>query len=118
MAKCITMNYDVWRSQVPEGLQLKLDARKVKALIGRTETREMLEWVAAEAETLMKGFAPVRTGNLRRSITHRVYIKDNSWAALVGTNVRYAIFQEYGTRFHPEHPFVRPALMALQRRYG
>ncbi len=103
---------------MPEPLVLKLNPRKVRRLLGTDDTREMITRVAQEAETLMKARAPVRTGNLRRSITHRVLGDGKRWYALVGTNVKYAIFQEYGTRFHVAHPFMRPALDELRRRYS
>ncbi len=103
---------------MPEGLTLKIDPRKVAKLTGTKDAQTMITIVAQETESQMKSFAPVRTGNLRRSITHRVFIDGKSWAALVGTNVKYAIFQEYGTRFHPAHPFMRPAIEAIRRKYS
>lgn len=50
--------------------------------------------------------APVDTGNLRDSITYEVSEDD----AKVGTNVDYAIHQEFGTRKMAAQPFLRPAL--------
>lgn len=41
------------------------------------------------------GLAPVDTGNLRRSIEKKVALAEE--AVYVGTNVEYAIYQEYGT---------------------
>ena len=50
--------------------------------------------------------APVDTGNLRDSITYKVDGDEGK----VGTNVEYAIHQEYGTKKMSAQPFLRPAL--------
>lgn len=60
---------------------------------------------AVEAEA--KVAAPVKTGNLRRSI-HTVPLDASH--AQVGTDVEYAPHQEYGTRNMPAHPFLTPAV--------
>ena len=51
--------------------------------------------------------APVDTGNLRSSITHKV-VSDEE--ARVGTNVDYAPWVEGGTSKMAAQPFLRPAL--------
>lgn len=43
---------------------------------------------------------PVRTGNLRSSITHQTTIEGNRVRLSVSANARYARFVEYGTRPH------------------
>lgn len=48
-----------------------------------------LEIIGGQAETYAKQLAPVRTGNLRNSITHLVEDGDEK-AAVIGTNVEYA----------------------------
>lgn len=48
------------------------------------------------AETYAKKEAPVDTGRLRNSISHKV--DKNEPAAYIGTNVEYAPYQEFGTR--------------------
>ena len=57
---------------------------------------------AGDAEVL----APVDTGNLRNSII--VQVESPLIAATVAT-AEYAVYQEYGTRFQPPQPFMRPA---------
>ena len=51
--------------------------------------------------------APVDTGNLRGSITHKVVSDDE---AQVGTNVDYAEYVERGTKNMAAQPYLRPAL--------
>lgn len=53
-------------------------------------------------------YAPVRTGHLRESITHRV--DATSHVLYVSAPVSYAYYQELGTRHIPPHPYLRPAL--------
>lgn len=52
-----------------------------------------------EGERLSKGFAPVKTGHLRRSITNQpATFAGGSVRGAWGTNVPYAPYQEFGTR--------------------
>lgn len=50
---------------------------------------------------------PVDTGNLRDSLQTT---KDTDGGTLVGTEVAYAVFVEYGTSVMAAQPFLRPAL--------
>ena len=59
-------------------------------------------------EAKAKKLCPVDTGLLRSSILPVV----ESWAeAYVGTNVKYAIFVEYGTRKTKAQPYLEPAFL-------
>jgi HK97 gp10 family phage protein len=49
----------------------------------------------------------VITGNLRDSIV-REKVKEKHHRIVVGMS--YGAFEEYGTRFRPAHPFLRPAV--------
>lgn len=54
--------------------------------------------------------SPVDTGRLRSSIM-ATRGKDATGAFVdIGTNVQYAIFVEFGTRYQSAQPFLRPAL--------
>lgn len=66
------------------------------ALKGATE--KALERCGLQAEGYAKDLAPVDTGNLRNSISHRT--DDN--AAYVGTNNEYAAYVELGTGKYAE----------------
>ena len=54
--------------------------------------------------------APVDTGRLRSSITSEVRGVGADTVGVVGSNVVYAPYQEFGTRKMPAHPYLRPAL--------
>ena len=64
-----------------------------------------------EADATLR--APVDTGNLRSSITHKV-VSDEE--ARVGTNVDYAPWVEGGTSKMAAQPFLRPALDENENR--
>ena len=51
--------------------------------------------------------APVDTGFLRASITHKVIAFDT---VIIGTAVEYAAYQEFGTVKMVAQPFLRPAV--------
>lgn len=95
--------------------KVALDRNAVEAVGGSAGVVGALTILAQAGEAVAKDKAPVDTGNLRRSINHEVYPSRRKPYARVGTNVRYGIFQELGTRFHPAQPFMRPAIEAIKR---
>jgi uncharacterized protein (UPF0333 family) len=68
--------------------QAEMDARN----------RKLITKIVIKAEANSKRVTPVRTGNLRRSLTHRVV---SSTEGRVGTNVNYAKWVHDGTRRYP-----------------
>lgn len=84
----------------------------------KTELRRRNLAAALTLEAAAKRRAPVDTGRLRSSITHQA---DES-GLVYGTNVKYGIHQELGTRHQEPQPFLVPALTAslsaLERIYG
>lgn len=80
------------------------------------ETRDAIVLCTQVLERSAKQHAPVRTGNLRRSIYSEVTFERGTWVGRTGTNVKYGFFQEVGTVNHPAHPYLRPALAELQAR--
>lgn len=67
---------------------------------------------AIKVESAAKRLAPVDTGRLRSSVTHELGADSDGLVARVGTNVHYAVHQEFGTSRMSAHPFLRPALGA------
>lgn len=67
---------------------------------------QAVQGAGIETEAEAKKAAPVDTGRLRSSIQ---YARQEKMKCSVGTNVSYAIYQEYGTYKSPAHPFLFPA---------
>jgi len=101
-----------------EGYRLEFDENALRSLGGSDDMRRSLEIVGQVGEASAKDHVAVKTGNLRRSITHEVGGSAEHPYVRIGTNVRYGIYQELGTRFHPAHPFLRPALADIASVLG
>lgn len=98
------------------GYTIKLDESAISSLGGSGGVVTALTVLSQVGEATAKEHAPVDTGNLRRSITYEIDTKtDRNPFSRVGTNVRYGIYQELGTRHHPAQPFMRPAMEAVRR---
>lgn len=69
---------------------------------------------AIRVDRTAKRLAPVDTGRLRSSIAWQLETDARGLHAVVGTNVHYAIHQEFGTSRMAAHPFLRPALEAAK----
>jgi HK97 gp10 family phage protein len=67
---------------------------------------DLIRRTAFAIEARAKQLCPVDTGRLRNSITTDI---TGPGSATVGTNVVYAPFQEFGTRFQKGKPFLTPA---------
>ena len=88
---------------------IKLESHKDEAIELKNEAiGRALEIIGLVAERYSKGYAPVDTGRLRNSISHQV--SEEEEAVYIGTNVEYAPYQEFGTRFQRGTPFLAPAL--------
>lgn len=63
---------------------------------------------ARSATASAKRRAHVITGNLKRSI-HWVRLSEGKFVVRVGAY--YGVYEEYGTRHRPPHPYFRPAVV-------
>lgn len=72
---------------------------------------EVLEVVGQQWVREIRGFAPLKTGRLRRSYTYEVG-SGGAWVE-VSSNVIYAPYQEYGTYAIAGTPHVRPGTDAV-----
>jgi len=77
---------------------------------------EAVDSLATSIAGNAKTFAPVKTGHLRRSITKAETLRSHdSIVGKVGTNVFYAIFQEFGTIYFAGRFFFTRALEIAKR---
>lgn len=71
--------------------------------VGHVATMPMAQYVAKQA----RGYAHVITGEMRdKTVAHKL---SDTEAEVVSTS-DHAEFEEFGTRFRPPHPFIRPAM--------
>lgn len=77
--------------------KLRSDGKQVREAVRKTMGRIVLELLVKVKRDKLSGQAlNVRTGRLRRSITQRVEVNGNDVEGVVGTNVEYGKFHEYG----------------------
>lgn len=67
-----------------------------------------------QVERAAKQLCPVDTGRLRSSVTHELDRDGQGIVGVVGTDVDYAPYVEFGTSRASAQPFLRPALGAAQ----
>ena len=105
--RLIIMDVD-WKALEKIGRGLRAAPGIIQEELGKAVTE-----LAFVIEGHAKKLCPVDTGLLRSSILPVV----ESWAeAYVGTNVKYAIFVEYGTRKTKAQPYLEPAFLEGKRR--
>ena len=85
------------------------DDSKLKAEVNQ-KVRVNMEKAVLMVENDAKRFVAVDTGRLRSSITHDITESKDEIKGVVGTNVVYAIVQEYGDSRQSGTPYLRPAL--------
>lgn len=74
------------------------------------DVKEVVKLNGSEMQRNTQRKAPVAKkggGNLKRNV--KLYIEDKGFTARVKSEADYAPYQEYGTRFQPGTPHVRPA---------
>jgi len=74
------------------------------ANVGEITPLMMAQYVAKKA----RGYAHVITGYMKE---HTVAHKISDTKAEVISTAPYAGFEEFGTRYRPAHPFIRPAII-------
>lgn len=83
-------------------------AEQVKKLINESALKGITE-ACLLVEGQAKALAPVDTGLLRDSITHKVEARDGELVGVVGTHVEYAPHIEYGTKNINAQAFLLPS---------
>lgn len=77
---------------------------------------DMLERVCADGAEQARRLAPVDTGDLQDSISHRVRKVRRGLVGRVFASDRAATFKELGTRYQPAEPYLRPGVLIAIRR--
>ena len=90
-------------------IEVKVTSNREEAIKAKDEAvARALEKMGLVAERYAKEYAPVDTGRLRNSISHES--APDEGAVYIGSNVEYAPYQEFGTRYQSGTPFLRPAV--------
>lgn len=93
----------------PEQFVVYLDKSLTKS---DSELQSVIDKAAAVCEAEAKQDCPVDTGNLRGSIhTEKGHLED-----IVGTDVEYAPYVEFGTYKMGAQPYMQPGADAAQQR--
>ena len=74
--------------------------------------RELVKKAAGDVQGAARRLAPVKTGNLKRSIM--VDIAPGGMSAKVTANADYSAYVEYGTRYKVARPYMQPAAQIVQ----
>lgn len=97
-----------------EGLdELAKNLDKLKPSFERTTLRTALRNAAKPVVKLMRRFAPVERGDLKKGIRSKAKVQRNGFGYVdIGPtrDLFYAGFQELGTSEFSANPFMRPAL--------
>jgi HK97 gp10 family phage protein len=91
--------------------------RKLKALpeVVERAARAAVKEEVGEAADDLRRFAPVKSGELRRSVQEEIAKKGLSGTAAV--TARHAEFVVHGTSDTPANDFVTPVVNAVRRRF-
>lgn len=90
-----SMTFEIKSDNIQQAIKDK-DERVVKALVQ----------IGLMMERYAQNRCPVRTGRLRSSITN----DHDDTSVIVGTNVEYAPYVEYGTSRQRAQPYLKPSV--------
>lgn len=89
--------------------------KKLKKNVSMHAVKAVVRVNGAELQSKAQDYAPVDTGNLKRSIGLK--IEDAGLTARVAPTAEYAEYVEYGTRFMESQPYMRPALGEQKQQF-
>lgn len=107
-------------ADVSELLRLAADLERSSGRLGRDGAR-VVRQEAESVKRTMQAAAPVRTGELRDSISVEAFGsgRSGSMSAVIGPTgaQRYAFYQEFGTSRMPPQPFAEPSARAAESSF-
>jgi HK97 gp10 family phage protein len=101
-------------------IKISSDVEKILREFNKTETVEkdvskLIKNTLHNIERDAKKSCPVDTGRLRGSITTNII---STYSGEVGTNVEYAGWVEYGTRYQSAQPYFEPAVEKNEDKFN
>ena len=94
-------------------MSFKIDDAGIRGLGSATEMRAYMEAIGQACEVEVKDLAPVASGDLRDSVSHRVEREATGLVATVFFGKFYGIFKEFGTSREAAKPFLRPGVLKV-----
>ena len=91
-------------------------AKRLNELANLRDVQNAVKLNTTEMHRKASRRVPVDTGHLKRSLT--IDFSDGGLTGRVSTDVEYAIYQEYGTRFISPRPFFRPSLYEQREQFA
>jgi len=94
-------------------MQIEIDDKRVQAMLKKMNPAiqqalsRFLKKAGIIVKSSAKANAPVDTSNLRGGISSR---PEGIRQVIIGPNVDYGIYQEFGTKYMKAQPYMRPAL--------
>ena len=79
------------------------------------EVKNSVKKHTLEMEAKAKKFAPYLSGHLKRSIHSSFY--NRGLSGEISTNVKYSVYQEFGTRYMAAQPFFFPAFLTTRSNF-
>ena len=105
-------------------IKISSDAEKILRKFNKTETvekdvsklvKDTLHNIERDAKLNLTKNDSVKSGRLRGSITTNII---STYSGEVGTNVEYAEYVEYGTRYQSAHPYFEPAVEKNEDKFN
>lgn len=101
-------------------IKISSDAEKILKKFNNTATVEkdvskLIKNTLHNIERDAKKECPYDTGRLRGSITTNII---STYSGEVGTNVEYAEYVEYGTRYQSAQPYFEPAVEKNEEKFN
>jgi HK97 gp10 family phage protein len=88
---------------------------KLKRNANLSDVKNVVKLNGSEMQRGAQRYAPVDTGNLKRFISYNY--EDDGLTAKVTSEAAYAAYQEYGTRFQPGTPHIRPSYFDQRKKF-
>lgn len=93
--------------------RVDIDEANIRKLLKSEPVRAFMLKKGLQVEVRAKRLCPVDTGRLRASITSALEEDGDTIKAVIGTDVEYAPYVEFGTVRMVAKPFLLPALMSI-----
>ena len=89
--------------------------RKLKRNANLNDVKNVVKLNGSEMHRSAQRYSPVETGNLKRFVG--IFFENGGFTVKVVSQAEYAGYQEYGTRYQPGKPHIRPSYFEQRREF-